>query len=372
MKIVIDARMFGVKHAGIGRYVENLIKQLLIVDSSNDYTLIVRKEDHEKIKNNVKIVIADARHYSVKEQLLIPSLLAKENPDLVHFPHFNVPLLYQGKFVVTIHDLLWHEMKGREVTTLPSYLYDIKYAGYRLVFANAVKRAQKILVPSIWVKNKLKDTYKDIDDKKIVVTYEGVDDIYIKDQKSKIKDQNLLEHYNLNKPFLIYTGSAYPHKNLNKLLEAIKKLDLQLAVVCVRDVFYKKLETEINNHHLNDKVKLLGFVSDEELTILYQYALAFVLPSLSEGFGLPGLEAMSSGCPVLCSDIPVFREIYANSAVYFNPKNENDIANKIDSINKNADLRNELIKKGFLQAKKYSWEKMARETKKIYESCNSL
>lgn len=374
MKIGIDARMYGLKHAGIGRYVENLVKNLLVVDKSNEYVLLIRKADVEKCTMDsvkCKIVVAEARHYSVKEQLLFPYILEKEKLDLVHFPHFNIPLFYPGKFVVTIHDLLWHETKGRDVTTLPSYLYGIKYAGYRLVFANAVKRAQKLFVPSKWVKKKLISKYN-IHSDKVIVTYEGVDGKYIESRGLKVDGREVLEKYGVTKPFFIYTGSAYPHKNLSRLLDAVKKVSrnkIQLAIVSTRDVFWEKLEGEVREKDLRNEVKLLGFVPDADLKVLYQEALAFVFPSLSEGFGLPGLEAMASGCPVVSSNAGSLPEVYADAAVYFDPSSVDDITKNLQLIMNNEQLRNDLRKKGLEQAKKYSWKKMARETLIVYEQC---
>ncbi|MCL5675835.1 MAG: glycosyltransferase family 4 protein [Patescibacteria group bacterium] len=419
MRIVIDARMYGVKHAGIGRYVQNLVSEILKQDRENNYVLLVRKEDSNSIKYLVdsskyprkpKLLIAEARHYSLKEQILIPWLLWHERPDLVHFPHFNVPILYRGKFLVTIHDLLWHEMKGKDVTTLPWYLYKIKYLGYRYIFSNAVKRAQKILVPSNWIKNKLKNTYKDIDDSKIIVTYEGVDDKFSNLQKTdSLRKQisqsettkQITKRYNLIRPYLIYTGSAYPHKNLKVLLEAVKILNtinisvyssskarsqtsssrpaerdsnnnIQLLIACSRDVFWEKLQKMVREFGLEKQIRLPGFVPDEDLKNLYKNALAFVFPSLSEGFGLPGLEAMACGCPVVCSDIAVFHEIYNDAAIYFDPKDAGSLKKNVEFLINNIELKEQLIKKGLKQTKKYSWEKMSKEVLQIYESCHSL
>ncbi len=374
MKIALDVRMWGTQHAGIGRYVENLVVNLLKQDKENSYVLLVRKKDSGSVKfltdkypKSLKLLIAEVRHYSLKEQLLIPWILWREKPDLVHFPHFNVPLLYRGKFVITIHDLLWHEMTGKDVTTLPNYLYDIKYAGYRLVFANAIKRAQKILIPSNWIKNKLINTYKEINNNKVVVTHEGIDEKYTENRKLKIEDRNILEKYELKKPYLIYTGSVYPHKNLKVLLRAVMELkEIELLIACSRSVFWEKLYQMVKEYGIEKQAHLPGFVADEDLKILYQNALAFVFPSLSEGFGLPGLEAMASGCPVICSDIPVFQEIYEEAAIYFNPKEATDLVEKINRLASDQGLVRQLKEKGLQQAKKYSWQKMAGETLRVY------
>ena len=374
MRIAIDARMWGLRHAGIGRYVENLVTNLIKLDKKNDYTLLVRKEDFDNIKislpagrqemSNVKLVIAEARHYSVKEQIILPPLLNKEKFDLVHFPHFNVPVLYRGKYIVTIHDLLWHETKGHDVTTLSGPAYNLKYLGYKFVFARAVKRAQNILVPSHWVQNKLKTIYPDIPEDKIIVIYEGASNI-------QYPISNI--QFPIKKPYLIYVGSAYPHKNLKVLLDTMQNLkDMKLVIACSRDVFWEKLKTMVSEYKLEDRVLLPGFVPDNEFANLYKNALAFVFPSFCEGFGLPGIEAMASGCPVIASDRGSLPEIYGDAALYFNPVDASELKNKILTLQRDNKLRSELINKGLQQVKKYSWEKMAKETLEVYESRNSL
>lgn len=373
--------MFGLKHAGIGRYVENLILNILTIDVTNEYILFVRKNDYENIKTQVsninqvkkpQVIIAEARHYSVKEQFLMPCLLLRNKLDLVHFPHFNVPLICPTKFVVTIHDLLWHEMRGPEVTTLSGPIYYLKYSGYKSVFAQAVKNSEKIFVPSQWIKNRLLKTYP-LKESKIIVTFEGVDNKYLTNFRQSVTDQDVLEKYNLQKPYLIYTGSAYPHKNLNLLIGTIKILNgnspekIHLAIACARDIFWERLSEKIRKENLEEYVKLLGFVPDEDLKILYKNSLAFIFPSLSEGFGLPGLEAMASGAPVIASYNGALEEIYQNSALFFHPGNVEEIVEKIELV-KNDKLRKQMIQRGYSLVKSYGFGKMARETLKGYQS----
>ncbi len=179
--------------------------------------------------------------------------------------------------------------------------------------------------------------------------------------------------------YFIYVGNAYPHKNLKKLIEAMVKLNkkvkenIKLYIVSSRNVFTKRLEKLIDKFNAGDYVKLLGFVPDEKLKVLYKKSLAFVFPSISEGFGLPGLEAMNAQTLVSCSDIPVFREIYKDVPIYFNPFDVNSISDAMKLVlDMDAEAREKRIEKGLALAKTYSWSKMAKETLKVYESCFSL
>ena len=174
MKILIDGRLYGLENAGLGRYLINLIAELSKIDSENKYILLLRKKYFESLNlpANWEKVLADFRHYTLSEQLMLPGLIKKESPDLVHFPHFNVPVFYRGKYVVTIHDMLMHKFSGLSATTLPASLYYLKELIYKLVFAAAVKGAVKIIVPSETVKKELTDRYR-VDIGKVEVIYEG-------------------------------------------------------------------------------------------------------------------------------------------------------------------------------------------------------
>ena len=175
--------------------------------------------------------------------------------------------------------------------------------------------------------------------------------------------------------YFLYVGSAYPHKNLKRLIEAVKLLNtknnhpVDLLIVSGRGPFIERLNTSIAKIGAEQNVKLLGFVSDSKLKDLHQDSIAFVFPSLSEGFGLPGLEAMESGTLLLASDIPVFREVYENQAIYFDPLSIESIIEAMQqALNMGTNERKERIKKAKDFAKRYSWAKMAQETLKIYNS----
>src|SRR4030042_6950771 len=135
MKILIDARMYGLENSGIGRYVMNLILELRMLDKKNNYVLLLRNKYYKSLHfpGNWKKILADFRHYTVSEQVKLPEIIRKEKPDLSHFPHFNVPFFYSGKFIVTIHDLTMH-FQGRNATTLPALPYYAKRLPYKIIF----------------------------------------------------------------------------------------------------------------------------------------------------------------------------------------------------------------------------------------------
>jgi len=381
MKIVIDARMYGLEHAGIGRYLVNLINQIEKQDSKNNYSILLRKKYFQTLifqnKNSQK-VLADYQHYSLKEQIFLPLQLIRLKPDLVHFPHFNVPYLWWGKYIVTIHDLIKHESKGMATTTRSPWLYWLKHQFYLALVKRAVKKSIKIITPSYFWQKELVKRYG-LAPEKIVVTYEGVDEKF-KIKNLKLKIEKILEKYSIKKPFVVYTGSLYPHKNVESLVQAVKCFNdlnhdnkkLTLVIVCARNIFYDRFLEKVKKLKAQDLVNLVGFVPDEEIGSLYSQAEAFVFPSLWEGFGLPGLEAMVLGLPVISSNASCLPEVYGEAALYFDPHNVSDLIDKILMVRRDKKIRETLIKKGYEQVKKYSWEKMAKQTLGVYENSACL
>lgn len=378
MQILIDGRLYGLENAGLGRYVMNLVDGLSGLDRKNAYSILLTKKYFEKLNlpENWKKILADFRHYSVAEQIKLPRIVKEEKPDLTHFPHFNVPVTFSGKFVVTIHDLLMHKNVGLAATTLIPPLYLFKRLGYKTVFKKAVLGSVKIITPSEAVKNEVVDYYR-VNPEKINVIYEGVDEkIGMSGEAKKV-----LVKYGIKDKYFIYAGNAYPHKNLRRLIEAIVTLNTNydqrvvLAIASARTIFTQRLENEVKKADAGNFVRLLGFVPDEDLGNLYKNSLGFVFPSISEGFGLPGLEAFACGTLVLASDIPVFKEVYKDNAIYFNPYDFSSIKKAMQkTLEMSAAERKERIERGQDFVKRYSWAKMAEETLKIYEQAggNSL
>ena len=289
----------------------------------------------------------------------------------MHFPHFNVPIFYFKPFVVTIHDLILRHFKTRRASKLGPIIYWVKNLAYRIVIWLAIWRAKKIIAVSYYVKEDIIKCFG-INQEKIVVTYEGVPQrIYSRE----MVDSDLGKQ-GIHKPYLLYVGNAYPHKNLENLIEAYKILkdnfsrDLQLVLVGEDDYFYKRLRNEIFSIFPNDaavnQIILTDFVPDEELVSLYIRASLYVFPSLCEGFGLPALEAMTYGVPVASSSATSLPEVLGEAAVYFDALDCKDMAQKIARVLGDENLQQKLTSAGYEQIKKYSWEKMARETLQVY------
>ena len=369
MKIAIDARLYGPEHAGNGRYTKNLVENLSRLDSNNKYVIFLRKNNFDTVhlpKNWTK-VLTDFKHYTFAEQVKLPLLILKYSPDLVHFPHINVPLFYFGKYVTTVHDITMHKYKGGEATTRRFPIYQIWRLGYHVAFAKAVYGAKKIIVPTNYVKRKVFEFYK-VNRNKLVVTPEGVDKAIVSG-----KSGSVLKKYNLdNKKYFTYVGSAYPHKNLKRLVQSFVKYkkdggDAILAISSSRSVFADRLKKLIDKHNATSYIKLLGFVPDSELGVVLSSSISFVYPTLAEGFGLPGLESFASGTLVCCSDIPVLREVYGDNALYFDPEDVDSIAKTLDKAQKMSVAKRKVqINRSKIFVKKYSWEKLADKTLDVY------
>ena len=370
MKILIDGRFYGLEHAGIGRYSMNLIDELAKQDRQNEYVVLLAPKYFKLLKfpRNWTKVNVPFRHYTITEQVKLPFIIAKHKPDLCHFLHFNVPVFYFGKFVVTLHDMEMHKSQGKEATTRDFLSYRLWRLGYKFVFANAARRSAKIIVPTKVVRNEIANYYK-LPKKKFEVAYEGVGSHFFKPVNQKVAAKILKKFGLVGRKYFFYNGNAYPHKNLPVAIEAIKKLGELFVIASSRSVFTKRLESEIKNMDAQKHVKLLGFVTDDELRALHQNAIAFVYPSLMEGFGLQGLEAMASGSFLCASDIPIFREIYKDNALYFDPHSEEAVA---DALTKALDMepneRRDRLTKATKHVKNFTWEKMAKKTLATYKT----
>jgi len=360
MRIVIDLRIFGTKPGGLGRYNQEFLRELVNLDQANEYILIFKEDPGLSLPNNFKIKICDCHWYSLKEQLLLPWLLYSLKADLVHFTHFNVPILYSGNFVVTIHDLIMTKFPSRKASTRNVFLFKIKYWFYQQVIRYAVYNAKKIIAVSNFTAKDIKEYFNltDLEAKKIKVVYEGV-------STTRNNNSNSLK---LPKNYFLYVGNAYPHKNLEFLMDVFKDFwkehpEYYLFLVGQQNYFYKNLSSK--NDCLN--IVMTGHLDDDELASYYKNAKSYVFPSLYEGFGLPPLEAMSYGVPVLSSNASSLPEILGHSALYFDPHDKNDLKTKMSELTKNDDLRSKLIEAGYKQISKYSWRQMSKEILDIYK-----
>jgi len=391
MKIGIDARLYGTKHSGIGRYTAEIIKNLEKLDQKNDYYVFLSHDgmtDYQPQNPKFKKISADFKVYGWQEQLLFPFMLADYQLDLMYFTHFNVPIFYPKKFIVTIHDLIISHYPQSRATTLNPFLYRVKLFFYRWVVQSAAKRAKKIIAVSNYTKNDIVRLLG-VKPEKISVIYEGVDlpgrvaplgaplcGISQGEPSTGAPDcQKVLQDLGIGGNFIIYAGSAYPHKNLERLISAFEKInqalpDLLLVLVGKNNYFYERLKSYADNSvsaATRKKIIFTDYLTDDRLVCLYQSARAYVFPSLIEGFGLPPLEAQNYGASVISSNKTCLPEILGDSAVYFDPENIQDMADKIISTLNDENLKQRLINQGRENLKKYSWSKAAQEILELFQ-----
>lgn len=370
-RIGIDARMY--QESGIGRYIRNLIDQLQKIDSKNDYIILLTRIDYNKLnfKGNFKKVLADFKWYSLNEQLRLHTLLNQLNLDLVHFPHFNVPIFFKGKFVVTIHDLIHQHFQMRRATTHDPITYKIKQLGYKTVFKTAITKSAKIFVPSGYVKDLLIKDWQ-VESQRINVTYEAVDKglILINENISKEKIRKILNKFHIKSPFIFYVGNAHPHKNLEGLIKVFLTLrknhnNLRLVLSGSDHYFWQRIKRE----NQMESIIYTGFITDEELVALYKAAEVFVMPSFEEGFGIPLLEAFACNCPVVSSNTGSLTEVGGNACLYFDPNSPADMEGKISNILGNKKLKNKLLENAKLRVRLFNWESLAKQTLESYLQC---
>lgn len=370
MRIGIDCRMW--QEAGIGRYTRNLVRSLEQIDSQNEYVVFLLRSDFQNLefKSNFKKVAADFKWYGIKEQRVFPKLISEQKVDLMHFPHFNIPVLYRGKYIVTIHDLIHHKFAMKRASTLSPIVFGIKQAAYRLVFRNAVNTAKKIVTVSEYVKSDLENMYK-LADKKIVVTAEGVDEGFLKSVEglSSKNTEQIIKSKNVNGDYIFYVGNAHPHKNIEGLIESYmvirkKYPELKLVLAGKEGYFWKKI---MKKYDKTEGLIYLGYLNDLELAAFYKSAKVFVMPSFEEGFGIPLLEAFSAGVPVLSSNQASLPEVGGDACLYFDPYLRGDMVKKLDQILVDTKMQKENVLAGKRRVKLFSWKKMAADTQILYE-----
>ena len=365
--IGIDARMYGYAQTGIGNYIRHLLKYIFELDEENNYVVFLLSEEYDNFKipnKRIKKVKVSARWYGYKEQLFFPIKLYKEKLDLMHFTHFNSPVLYFKKSIVTIHDVTPYFFPGHKMKSL------LRKIGFRAVFFSSVKKAKKIIAVSKSTRNDIINHFR-ISKNKIEVIYEGVD------RQFKVYDKISIAPFlkgGASKPFIFYTGVWRNHKNLVGLVKAFGvlknkyKLNYQLVLGGKEDPYYPEVRRTWEKLGLKKEIIRAGFIDQKELPLFYNAAEIFVIPSFYEGFGLIGLEAMACGTPVVSSNKTSLPEVLGNAAIYFDPNSPEEMAEKMKLVLTDKKLYNELRENGFKQIKKYSWEKMGKETISIYEN----
>jgi len=367
-RIGIDARLL--YQTGVGVYLRNLLLHLTkIKDDSVEIVVFAKQSEWNRFINEYSLhptfyilQPCSVTWHSFSEQIVFLRQLYGAKLDIVHFPYFSWPVLYFGPFVSTIHDTILLKHATGRATTLPVVWYYIKSLVFRFVFWQQVMRSKTVFVPSNAVASELEEYYPNIKGK-IVVTHEGVDEVFAKSVSQKPQDMNLQE-----KSYLLYVGNCYPHKNVEILLKAISQSKEQrvgskgvlLVLVGPKSIFADNLREKFKA--IEDNILWLHDVKTTELKWLYVNAKALVFPSKAEGFGLPILEALSVGCPLILSDIPVFHEVAGENAIYFDSGKAEYLSTMLsNSLNNTTSLAGSSV------ADDFSFEKMAEITVSYYK-----
>lgn len=364
MKIVFDGRWLG--RTGIGRYAEELLDQLQKLDTVNEYVVLLLPKQYESWKPvaaNFRAVRTTYEVYTWQEQLLLPWQIRSLAPDLVHFMSFNLPIFYAGRFVVTIHDLTLVRFKNVKGTGFKRVLYEVKYWAMRGILRVVTSRAERIFVPTEFGRDDVVRQYK-TDVSKIVVTPEAVHPSFAKPAE--------IDRFVVPERFIMYLGNYYPYKNIDRLIEAFSKTKarrdgVKLLLAGFSLYFTDLTKAYASKLNMGEAVVITGSVTDGELANLYQKTELYVFPSLYEGFGLPGLEAMSQGAPVLAARASCLPEVYGSAVEYFDPLDTDDMARQIDVLLDNPKRREELSRAGYELLKRYSWKTMAKQTLRVYK-----
>ncbi|MDP9053788.1 MAG: glycosyltransferase family 4 protein [Acidobacteriota bacterium] len=387
MNIAIDVRR--VRDFGVGTYIRNLLQALAAAGASHRYYLICALADAAQFAHlppNFETVLYARADAARVDHLALPNLIRRLRADVTHIPFHRVPLLLNKPYVVTIHDLsslfyddasgLLHAVRGFRLRR------GLERAGRIIAVSGATQRDVMNLVPDCAAKVRLIYNAPD----PIFMLRQGppsaANDSSVtgaKDAKDAARERHrILERYQIRYPFLLYAGSIRPQKNIPRLIEAFAVArssleshggfrDLRLIVIGDEISRHPDVRRAVIHSRVEHCVRFLGFLPFETLRIFHELATAFVFPSLYEGFGLPPLEAMASGTPVIASAVSSLPEVVGGAAMLVNPENVFDIARGISEVLLNDSLREELILKGRKQAASFSWARTAEDVLKLYD-----
>ncbi len=372
MKVAIDIRRIG--QFGVGTYIRNVVRNLARLDQRNAYILIGTPERLRELRDlpenfiGIPYALTEA---SPRDWFHFRHIVDRHRCDLVHVPHlFWVPQNLPCPYVVTVHDLLEHLYPQNNGTGW-------KYWARNYLTRRALRHASRIFAVSNTTRTDLARLFH-MREEKIEVVYNAIDDRFRQGHASEADRQAIAERYQVNYPFLLYAGNIRPHKNLGRLIEAFSALKAELAkesayedlkLIIIGDELSKHpaLRRTVIKGGVEKDVRFLGFVPIDVLRVFYDTARIFVFPSLYEGFGLPPLEAMAHGTPVVTSNTSSLPEVVGNAAVLVNPENVFEIMKALHRVLLDEPLRERLRQRGEQQALRYSWESSARRILQVYE-----
>jgi glycosyltransferase involved in cell wall biosynthesis len=365
VRIAIDVRKYN--DFGIGTYVRNLVHHLERIDQETEYVLLCRPQDQGRIQvasPNFRTVVEPAPPYSISEQVRIPMTLLREHIDLFHAPHYVLPPAIHCRSVVTIHDCI-HLM-------FPQYLPGrLAHAYAKVQLWTAAHRSDRVLTVSEASKLDILRRFR-VPADKVTVVYNAIDE-RLSHESTDEDVERVSVRYQLKDPFALYVGNIKPHKNLERLIEAFHQLrqesafeTLKLVIIGDEISKYQGLRRAVHVHKLHKHVRFLGFVPLQTLSVLYRLASVFVFPSLYEGFGLPPLEAMYYGTPVVTSNVSSLPEVVGDAAMLVDPYSSESIADGMRRVLTDEHLRAFLRERGMARAREFSWERSVRRIREVY------
>lgn len=373
LRIAIDCRVLGKKRTGDEVYTKNLVLNLVKIDSRNQYFLLFDKEVKDEIlgillPSNFKIITITPSHKLLWTMYTLPKWLRKNNIDVLHAQYIT-PLWLPKKIkvVTTIHDVSW-KFYPRHIKKSDLFFLNV-------LIPISLKRANFVITVSQTSKKDIVSIYK-LPSEKVVAIYNGVGEKFNSFIVSDAELGQVRKKYSLPENFILYVGTLQPRKNIPALLEAFNMLNTKYKILNTKLViaggrghnYDKRIDMLMEKYKLQDKVLFPGFVDEKDLPTMYKLSNIFVFPSLYEGFGIPVIEAMAMGAPVIVSNKSCLPEVVGEAGFIIDPDNSEEFAGVIYKILFNSDLRNCLIEKGYKRAKDFNWNKMAEETLKLYYS----
>ncbi len=362
--------------AGVGHYTYFLVKNILKTDKKNEYFLYFDYKMSNKTKEfeqkNVQIKSFPFSQYKrympfTYSHMLISAVLMKDRLDVFHAPAYACPLTYPGKIVLTVHDLAIYRH--------PSWFPSGQSFSTKILVPKSIKKAEKIIAVSNATKRDIVKLFK-APTNKVSVIYEGVVPQKGVSKAKSVPKAVIQKKYKIGDKYLFFIGTIEPRKNLEALIKAYNSLlvknykkfkDYDLVIAGKKGWKYEKIFKTIKEQKFNYKIRFLNYISQEHKVTLMKNATCFVFPTLYEGFGLPIAEAMSMGIPVITSKVSSIPEVSGNAALLVDPKKTTDIEKALAKVLSNKKLREKMSKAGIVQAKKFTWAKVAKETIKVYQ-----
>jgi len=380
VKIAIDARR--IRDFGVGTYIRNLLQALAMLGTSHEFSLICNAEAKtlfQGLPENFRVVLYDRQDASRLDHLGLPRLLSTLRPDVTHIPFHRVPLLMPKPYLVTIHDLSSLYFDDASGLMHNAHIFRLRRGLERadriIAVSGATQRDVANLVPS--ASSRIRLVYN-APDPQFLERRLPSDARAAGPEAAARERHRILERYQIRYPFLLYAGSIRPQKNIPRLIEAFAVArsgleshpiykDLRLIIIGDEISRHPNVRRAVIQSRVENCVRFLGFIPFDTLRIFHELAVAFVFPSLYEGFGLPPLEAMASGTPVIASQVSSLPEVVGGAAMLVNPENVFDIARGITEVLLNDELRSNLITLGRTQAASFSWARTAGEVLHLYE-----